>query len=329
MPLTPQEELELKQLEKEVGQVPSKPDLQSLINDPRLKELAEGYPKAMVASLPAPGIAKLLGKVGEMTGLSKIPDKLMQVAVGMKKYQPGVGSSLINQGLMGTKNQLAGQVGSKLAQEEATLANAVKSIPGQVESSAVGKEVQNLAKPYQTSSGTVPSSVEPEFNKINQAASEISSRGPVSPQEALELKRIAGRVGYKEGEPLAKTISKIAQSEAKGYKQGLSKAYEQVNPAGPNIVEESLGKESALLQAKRGLSKPESLAYKDPIRLLLGRTVGSPLAMSTTAQATSKGPRLVTEAALRLSALKPEEHDELSQLEAELRSQGIDPDQIK
>lgn len=223
--------------------------------------------------------------LAEKTGLSQIPGRLMSRAVNTK-YVPQIGQTLVDEGLIGTKGMLQGQIANKAAAANSGLTEAVKSIPGQVDSLPVAQGVSDLSRKFSTSSGMVPNEVMPEVNKITETALDIAGRGKVSPQEALELKRIAGRVGYNKDKPLASLTAKIAQQEGAGYGKALEEAYGAANPGAANAVAQNNAKLTALIKGERGLAKETPFTLWS---LIKGSPVlDSPLLNSVGAQASDK-----------------------------------------
>lgn len=295
---------EQQQFNKEHPEMSRLQALQAWHDSPENKQIEEstanGYVNSIAGSYFPEGTTNPLGWAAEKVGLTKIPDKLMQMAVGAKKYIPGMGTKLIDEGVVGTKGMMQKQVGQKLAQRGAELDKAVTSIPGKVESAPIAAEVSALGEKYQTPGGIIPDAVKPEYEKVINAANDVASRGAVDPKEALALKRIAGGIGYKEGDPLAKLISRIAQKEERGYANALEQGYAKANPTGPNAVQEANESLSALIGAKKGLTRPESLrgSFK-PINSLYKATAGQPLVQSLGANAMVKGSRAVSKAGLK------------------------------
>lgn len=293
---------------------------------PSADQLASG----LAASTPTEGLSQAVKWVGNKTGLSKIPDYIMQKAVGINKYKPGIGTNLIEQGVRGTKSGMKAQVGKKISEQGKVLAEAVDQIPGTIDSAPIVNKVASMGDEFSTSSGIIPEMAKPSMKAVQTTASEIAERGTLSPKEALELKQIAGGLGYslKSGEPLSKLQSRIAQAESAGYGDQLAKAYgERVAQGGPNIVQSANKNLSSLFKAKRGLEKsaPGMLSLEGLIR----NTVASPLAGSYGAAVMSKTPpaigelggRLATELSADAPAPSIDEQEYKEYLEY-LRSQG-------
>lgn len=230
------------------------------------------------ASRGAAALAEKAGLGGAMESIgnavSSIPRKLMTSSVGAD-YAPQVGKDLLEEGIVGTRGMMQGQIEQGLANRGEQLQQAVSKIPGMIESAPVAEDVGSAASKYTTSGGITPSAVQSESALIANTAKDIAGRGPISPQEALELKRIAQRVGYKQGEPLSKLQSGLARSEAKGYGNALESAYES-RVGGDNAVAEANQKLSSLLKGKSGLaSSAAPSAVADAATVAGGAGIGS------------------------------------------------------
>ncbi len=305
--------------------------------------------RAIGGSFVPQGTANPLAWLARRTGLSQVPDKLMQKAVGLKKFIPGVGETLMDEGVVGTKAGMAKQVESKLGARDADLDAAVAKIKGPISSEPVANEVTGLKSRYTTSDGYTPEVAAPEATAVANSAKDIGAREAASPQKALELKRIAAKVGYKEGEPLARLKSELAQAESRGYGQQLERGYAESNPGVPNAVAESNSKLSALMKAKRGLDTPESLTagsvaggiVKDAVAGGIGALIGGPgggvagmaarragsmpVVQSAGAHALRKGAPVAAEAALRTAgseAMGAQDRADFKEYQDYLKSQG-------
>lgn len=335
MPLTPEEQEELNHLEKELGQE-RRPNLDQVREDllgPKARadrmELNKGAVDAAASSFMPEGTANPLSWLASKTGLNKIPGKLMSSAVGLKKYIPGVGESLMDQGVIGTKGMMAEQVGTKLGEQEAAKQALLKDLPGTVDSQEVADSVKQLSDRYQTPGGIIPRVVKPEFQKVRGAVVDIANRGPVSAPEAGKLASIAGNLGYRGDKPVQKLEGIIGQREHAGYREGIEKLYSQANPGQPNEVANTYQKLSSLIKAKRGLAAPETSAVSIPSRLGLGSLIGG-LPGATAAYGSRVAGKVAArapmdEAALQAaesnkasSGLTPDEKAEKDQLEKEL-----------
>jgi hypothetical protein len=195
-------------------------------------------------------------------GANKLGDWLMQKAVGMKKYMPGVGEKLADEGVIGTKGMMKGQVEKALPAREAELQDAVKGLKGTVDPEPVANAVRGQADkfiPTPGPSGPMPIQSDnlPAVNQATSRADEIMIRGALHPEEALSLSRTAARGAYgANGQPLNQFGDKLAQTEGISLKDAIK---EMADAQDAPAVREALAKEAALLNAKKGLNKPESM----------------------------------------------------------------------
>lgn len=364
MPLSPQEAQELQSLEGEVGHLapPQQTGFADFFNGNYKRPTAEEAHSNLERTKATPESAKQVlnavagsfmpaATINPLRGLTTaVGDRVMQAATGIKKYIPGLGTDLVDQGIVGTKGMMKSQIAKKIGNESANLDQAVSQIPSRIAQEPVAKAVDSMASKYATEGGIVPEAVRPEFNKVSSTVEDIIGRGEVSPQEALKLKRIAQGIGYKNGQPLAALESKLAQTEAGAYGRELEKGYAQANPEAPNAVEQANAKLSTLLKGQKGLNTPESvkrplIGLKDIIAgsigtaaagpglgtaagIAAGKFAQTPLGSSMGAHALIRGGRVAGQASLmgagRLgenqanSLMSPSEQDELSKLEQEV-----------
>lgn len=269
MPLTPAEQAELDQLEKEVGTPQGEayhnkwapwqktaPDQ----NDPYgLGGLSEEAAKGVSNSFNPVGSANPVSWLAQKLGITKIPGALMNRAVGRSDLPAHVGQTLVDEGLVGTKSGLQNQIATGLENRGAQLSKAVDTIDRPIDSTQIAQGVSKLGNRYRTPGGAVPAEVAPEMGKVWSVAEDIQKRGMTSPQEALAFKRIAGSVGYDASKPLSSLSAELGQAESGQYGRALENAYSQSNPVGaPNAVSEANKSLSALLKAKQGLSRPDT-----------------------------------------------------------------------
>jgi len=274
---------------------------------------------AVASAAPMRGAEKLASWLGKATGLSKVPDYLAQKAVGLKKYTAGVGDTLLDEGVWGTKRGMQKQVGKQIDSRGQQLNTGVEQLQkagAEIDSMPIADRLDEMAGKFQTSSGDVPAAVAAEHKMLSDRAVDVGFRGKVAPQEALEYSRIAGSKGYNKSEPLERLSSKAAQTEQAGYSQALKDAYGETFPTDPNIVEEANSKLSALLRAKGSMDAKPSIS-QNMVRLLpdaagagIGYALGghegaakgaalthiarSPLAQSSLAKALSSGGKAIS-----------------------------------
>lgn len=214
-------------------------------------------------------------------GSSKLSDYLMQKAVGMKKYIPGVGNTLASEGLWGTKNgilgvgDMTGQATQGISEAENKLQTAVKGLTGSVKADPIAEAIQGKASRYMPPDGViVPSENEPYIAEAMGRAREAINRGDLSPQDALATARSVAAPAYNRGEPKQAFTQQLSQTEAGSLKSGLKGLAED---QGVPDVSEALNSEAALIKAKKALTQPENLSSvlsKSLLKAGLGGSAG-------------------------------------------------------
>lgn len=250
-------------------------DVQSgkLMQDPLMKMAAQAGqgPLANIAGEPLAGLARLVGK-----GVGTAGDMLMQKAVGLRRYTPGVGQTLANSGVMGTEGMMRGQIESALeskGQELGSLARSVESVPTRPIAERVGERAAKLVGP----DGEILPENATEFNKYSKAASDISKDDAISGETAAFRRMQQGRV--------AKNAGRYRDNPAQGLKAQLAgeqqAAYsEALKNAAPELadVDKSYGH---LAAADSAMAKPETLATSS----IIGKFLPTSLAESTLGRA--------------------------------------------
>lgn len=341
MPLTPAEEQELAQLQQSDASKGLKSFLNPALNaqmtdrikmganpnlqgprmslDPTPEEAEQGKEalNAAAGSFVPEGSINPVSWLINKSPLGKIPDKMMQAAVGMKKYVPGVGDTLINEGVWGTKSGMQEQIASKLQKEVANREAVLGSMSGRIDSGQISSKVAQMSNKFSVD-GVVPEAVRPQVGVIQKAAADIGSRGQVSPRQAGKFAQISGEIGYQGDKPVERLAGQVARTENSGYRQALSDQYaNEFGDSVPNKVDETYGKLAAFIKGKQGLSKAQPLNIVQPgvkdlalggIGAVLGGAPGSaigyaaskaaqtPLARSIGAQALGKGGSAVSKA---------------------------------
>jgi hypothetical protein len=222
--------------------------------------------------------------IGE--GASKIGDWAMQQAVGLRKYTPGVGTSLADQGVVGTKGMMANQVEAKLNAEEEKLQDVVKNLSGVVSpkeiADAVAQKAQRFTLPS-TGQGS-PFSTN-ELQKVRGLTDELSKMGDLNGSDLLALKRQGDWQGYtNSGNPATSLDSELGRTGANAAREALKKMSPEVG--------ESLAKERALVTAKTPLNKPDSIPQSIG-SALFWHIPGTSLGSSLTGQAATKGSKVL------------------------------------
>lgn len=241
-----------------------------LINEPaqgqtRAGNAAQGAATGGLLSGAAEALSALLNPVG---------DYVMQKAVGMKHYQPGAGQTLADEGLWGTKGTMRGQTAQGLKDRWQDISNATSELKGPIDSEPVAERVLGMTDQLSTPSGDVPELVQPKVDKLADMAADISSRGKVSPQDALAYRKIAGGQGYRGDDPLLSLLAKASQQEQAGYSQALKNQYAAEFPNQVNKLAEADNAYGALSSANRALQKPETIP-KQLIGMFAGPTAGA------------------------------------------------------
>ena len=240
------------------------------------------------------GIAKLLGKVGDVG---------MQAAVGRKKYTPGVGTTLADEGVVGTRGMMQGQVKNKLASRGAEL----EELAGQSDKAInVGPEALELGENAMRGvsvpgSGMSPQDL-PKAQAINEFVDDMAMRGSESPVQALARRRAAGNRAYSGREdPLKSLIGQLSKQEQQVYSSALKEAVPEIAP-----VDKAYG---ALKRAQTGLDAEIALPRSLMGLVSTGANVlpGGSLGLSLAGQAGVRGGRVAkgfNNPALRYALLK-------------------------
>lgn len=354
MPLTPAEEQELAQLQqhdnsnalkdffrgaspvssnvlaqvKDRSKMASNPDLQG----PRLpnsgtqdeQKLTQDIVGSMAGNFMPAGTANPISYLARRTGLSSIPDKIMQAAVGMKKYIPGIGDNLMEQGVVGTKSMMQNQISNKLQQEAINKDAILGSMSGRIDSGQISNKVKQMADKFSVD-GVVPANVRPQTDVIYNTAQDIASRGMVSPRQAGKYAQIAGNIGYQGDKPVERLAGQVARTENTGYRQALENQYtNEFGDQVPNQVQDVYSKLEALVKGKQGLSRPSTIGITPQggvslpslKGLLLGGSTGS-----VTAHGLNKAGSAVSSAAPRIGAHIAEQQS------TQPKQQGLSPEE--
>jgi len=297
-----QEELEYQQYLKETGQAPPAEEQGAMSKlgefltrglkapaglSPQEKiqsleqNVVPSLPDSIAASVPnAEGFGKLASWLGQKTGLSKIPGKLMERAVGLKREIPGAGDILLDKGIRGGRGQMLEQLAQKLPQEEAAVQQAVQGIQTPIDSVQVANRISDSLGKRMTSQGNIVSGAESQVDDILQRAKDVAARGDVSPKEALELARGAQRNSFKvaQGELRPGLMPELGQAEGGGYKDILK----ELSPD----VASGLKNEQAMIEATKALEKPINqspvstmlrMAGRGSVPAAIGGAVGGPV----------------------------------------------------
>lgn len=211
---------------------------------------------------PTSGAASLMELLGK--GPRKLGDTLMQKAVGLKKYIPGLGENLANEGLIGTRGMLQNQVTKGLASRGQEIGDLAKSIPGEISNQAVADKIGDLAGRRMTSGGIIPPEESKNIGQILGKAREVLQSPPMSGEAQAEMRAIAGRrareLGAYRTNPSAALKSQLAGAEQAGRSEALKQAYSSAFPEAPNALAEADQAYGALSKAQSGLSQAPSIS---------------------------------------------------------------------
>lgn len=232
-------------------------------------------------------VSTALGGAGKAMSASgnKLADWLMQKSVGMRKNIPGAGVRLVDQGVGGTKGMMQSQVSDKLPEAEARLQALLQGAPGKASADELSSAIAARGKRFQLPSGEVPGNVAKDFESVQQAAGDIRKLGggQLSPQDLLSLKRQGDYVGYTaSGNPATSLQAELGQTQADKAREMLSRMTEGASA-------NALADEQALIMARKGLDRPESLGAGMSLRdAIYGKIPGSAPVLSGGAHASRK-----------------------------------------
>lgn len=217
-----------------------------------------GLKGAAMAAVPET-LAGLLGKTG---------DAAMQFAVERKKFTPGLGTDIANEGVWGTKAGMQTQVGNKLNDAGQQIHDLVDQIPGRpIDAKQIASNIaSDSQKPFTIPDGGVPSAADkPKLDAIGNFAQDVADRGIETAPQALQRRIAAGTRGYKGKEnPLASLLGDLSSKEQQGYSSALKDAYREAAPS--QVPEGGLfSSPSTNVKAAEGISTadPEALARAD------------------------------------------------------------------
>lgn len=222
--------------------------------------LPEDFKKRAKNSAISATTSLAFGAAGK--GLSKAGDRLMQKAVNAKEYVKGMGTRMADEGLIGTKGMMKGQIASKLPKREAELTNATRQVKGMVRPTRAWRDLLAKGDAYRPSSHVgreipIPSENQPFINMSQQRAEEALARGSLTPMEAIDTARKVAKPAYSaNGTPLDAFKHELSQAEAIALKDAVK---EMADAQGIPGVRNALTSEQTLITARNGLNRPESL----------------------------------------------------------------------
>lgn len=228
-----------------------------------------------------------IGAGGELVakGAGKAADWAMQKAVGIKKYIPGVGNTLVDEGMVGTKNMMAGQAESRLAAAENELQNAAASIPGTRPTNQLADAATQRGNKLVTpNSGITLPTVQGDLDKANDLAGWLRKQQPQTARDMVSLKRQgdwgsftkAGDQATSMDADLGVAVANAARGELADMSKGLQ-----------TTIPDILKREQALTLAKKALERPETIP-QGVVPSIFAKLPGSSLVGSAGAQATQK-----------------------------------------
>lgn len=222
--------------------------------------------------------------------LNKVGDIGMQVGVGRKKYTPGVGTELADEGIWGTKQMMKDQVESGLERNYDTMYRQASDIP-EIDVRAIGNEIRDeMASPLNGHGRLQIRDRDREaLETINSFADDIAQHGTESGTQALARRRAAGASGFNPRSDVPKTslMGQLSKLEQKKYSEALKAA----DPTGALAkADKSYG---ALKRAQKSLNEEASLSglglVSRPVQALGG--IGE-VGATSLGQATAKGGKL-------------------------------------
>ncbi len=223
-------------------------------------------------------LSSLVGGVAK--GFGKSADRVQQIAMGMKRDLPGAGTTAINEGVWGTRAQMAKKVREAMNDHLDTQGEAM----GQIQSDLPGgtlahtnpaASVLKQANSYKLEGDILPSHSSREYEALKKLSEEIAARPPVTPKGHVDLAKAAGNAGYKQsaigkpGTPIDSLPGELAQAEQAAYSGALKDEYAMRFPGQPNLAEEGYRGMSGLFPAKRALEAPETLKGSPNLTSLL------------------------------------------------------------
>lgn len=280
--------------QKAVAQIPgtlgkiSRLGTSGVVTDGAIGAAAAGPDARLKGFLTGAGPSAALRAGG--AAFKKIGDVGMQVGVGRKKYTPGVGTELADQGVWGTRQMMKDQVEKGLEDSYETMYRRASDIP-EIDARVIGNEIRSeMASPL-NGRGTlqVRDRDLEALQTINAFSDDIAQHGTETGTQALARRRAAGASGFNPRSDVPKTslMGQLSKLEQKKYSEALKAA----DPTGQlATADKTYG---ALKRAQKSLNEEASLSglglLSRPVQALGG--VGEVTATSL-GQAATKGGRL-------------------------------------
>ena len=241
-----------------------------------------GAAKSAAFSAGGETVAKLLKAPGDVA---------MQAGVGRRKYSPGVGTELADEGVWGTRGMMKGQVNKGLERTGSTLHELADEIPdAPINAPQMGRNIaQGAAKPMAVPGGAPSSADIPKIEKIREFGEDVASRGMETGPQALARRIAAGQRGYRGKEdPLQSLLGQLSKQEQIQYSQGLKGAHEAATST--SRFADTDRRYGALKRAQSSLN--EDITIPRSLMGLLSQSAhaipGGSLTLSTIGQAATK-----------------------------------------
>lgn len=265
----------------ELAEVVRSPEGQQAIIERKAKEEAfkADSPVLAYGAEYGPSVAPLVSGLakGAAKGTKKAADYLMQRAVGLKKYDPGMGTKLIEQGIRGTKGQMASKIDDAMKIAESEAGKALDTLgPNAIGPENVSASLYRDAQKLIAPDGSIAPSDMDKYNALMHRAGQILEEEAKSPQATRFLRsRLQAGSRAKSGEAKAALDAQLAQAEAKARTMALERNIAEESPEAFAQWRSAMEKERALLEAGKALDKPESVAAAlKPVGTIIGGTVG-------------------------------------------------------
>lgn len=215
----------------------------------------------------------------------RLGDYLMQRGVGMRRYTPGVGTSLADQGIWGTAGRAENQVEAKLPGAEQAVQDTVNGLQGSIDSQPIADAILDKGGKFKMPGGQPGPGMEQYLEKVSAAAEPFQSQGEggeLSPQDLLSLKRQGDWEGYtNSGNPATSLDSELGRAQA-------NKSREMLNDLSGGKTQDVLGREQALILAKKSLERPEAIHQGNGSSLFFGKYPGKTLLETSLGQLGTK-----------------------------------------
>lgn len=205
-------------------------------------------------------------------GINKLGDFLMQKAVGMKKYVPGVGNNLADEGVIGTKGMMREQVGSAMTDAGQTMQQATESMPGNYSTDKALQNVQKVASDFQLPSGGVAPESADAYSKAGSAVQDLMNEPGMSAPDMWARAKQNGDLAYKAGQEKNGLAADIAKARQRGFSDTLQEASPEFQGGAQRYA--------GLAPAGRALKQPESISnvlVKGLLKAGVGGALGAAL----------------------------------------------------